>query len=39
MTKLNCDMGESFGIEIIDQNTSEVNGSISGSLTIKFPNA
>ena len=32
-------MGESFGIEIIDQNTSEVNGSISGSITIKFPNA
>ena len=32
-------MGESFGIEILGQDTSDVNGLVSGVITIKFNNA
>jgi hypothetical protein len=32
-------MGESFGIEILNQDTSDVNGLVSGVITIKFNNA
>jgi len=32
-------MGESFGIEILEQDTSDLNGLVSGVITIKFSNA